>query len=155
MVTVGGVRKMHKGRRYPVGAEYVPGKGTYFRVWAPKHKKAKLLLNTNGHEPEHWDMENEKNGYFSILCPQAIPGMRYWFKFSHHEMLLADPVSRYQPDGPTGPSMIVDRQFSWSDEKWPGISMQGQIIYEMHKSILLQNIQRNGTMNYLMKLKSS
>jgi maltooligosyltrehalose trehalohydrolase len=44
-----------------------------------------------------------------------------------------DPASRFQPEGPHGPSRIVDpTQFKWTDEKWRGVSRKGQVIYELH-----------------------
>ncbi|HVG01904.1 MAG TPA: alpha-amylase family glycosyl hydrolase, partial [Nitrospira sp.] len=47
--------------------------------------------------------------------------------------LYPDPCSRYQPNGPHGPSLIVDgRAFTWNDLAWPGVAMRGQVIYEMH-----------------------
>jgi maltooligosyltrehalose trehalohydrolase len=42
-------------------------------------------------------------------------------------------VSRFQPDGPHGPSEIVNPSaFAWADGQWPGISPDGQVLYEMH-----------------------
>jgi maltooligosyltrehalose trehalohydrolase len=44
-----------------------------------------------------------------------------------------DPASRFQPAGPHGPSEIVDPgAFAWNDAEWPGITREGQVIYEMH-----------------------
>ena len=49
------------------------------------------------------------------------------------ENFYPDPASRFQPDGPHGPSCIVDpTKFRWSDAEWPGLKLKGQIIYEMH-----------------------
>src|SRR5262249_47564714 len=46
---------------------------------------------------------------------------------------LPDPASRYQPEGPHGPSQIVDpTAFRWTDKAWPGVELAGQVIYEMH-----------------------
>src|SRR5262249_21257713 len=47
--------------------------------------------------------------------------------------LYPDPASRFQPDGPHGPSEVVDpKRFAWSDESWLGLVLEGQVIYEMH-----------------------
>jgi maltooligosyltrehalose trehalohydrolase len=47
--------------------------------------------------------------------------------------LYPDPCSRYQPDGPHRPSLIVDPDtFAWRDRGWPGLTMHGQVIYELH-----------------------
>ena len=42
-------------------------------------------------------------------------------------------MSRYQPDGPHGPSAIVDPSaFRWTDGRWRGLQADGQVIYELH-----------------------
>jgi maltooligosyltrehalose trehalohydrolase len=44
-----------------------------------------------------------------------------------------DPCSRFQPQGPHGPSQIVDSAaYRWRDHDWPGVHMAGQVIYELH-----------------------
>jgi maltooligosyltrehalose trehalohydrolase len=46
---------------------------------------------------------------------------------------MADPASRFQPEGPFGPSEVVDpARFAWSDASWRGVTMPGRVIYEMH-----------------------
>ena len=40
---------------------------------------------------------------------------------------------RFQPDGPHGLSEIVDpSSYAWRDARWPGISLKGQVLYELH-----------------------
>jgi maltooligosyltrehalose trehalohydrolase len=47
--------------------------------------------------------------------------------------VLPDPASRFQPWGPTGPSQVIDpHAFAWIDSQWKGISIAGQVLYEMH-----------------------
>ena len=47
--------------------------------------------------------------------------------------LYPDPASRFQPDGPHGPSQVIDpSSFAWTDGEWPGVKPQGQILYELH-----------------------
>jgi len=44
-----------------------------------------------------------------------------------------DPASRFQPEGPHGPSEIVDAAaFRWSDAGWRGRRRDEFVIYEMH-----------------------
>ena len=71
------------------------------------------------------------DGYFSLLVPEAEPGMFYKFRLGSDA--FPDPASRYQPEGPHGPSMIIDPStFSWTDQNWRGVHREGQVIYEMH-----------------------
>jgi maltooligosyltrehalose trehalohydrolase len=47
--------------------------------------------------------------------------------------LFPDPASRFQPDGPFGPSEVVDpTRFSWEQPSPPGVELAGQVLYEMH-----------------------
>ncbi|HLP76688.1 MAG TPA: malto-oligosyltrehalose trehalohydrolase, partial [Candidatus Paceibacterota bacterium] len=70
-------------------------------------------------------------GYFSAHIPEAGPGMLY--KFQLDSGAFPDPASRFQPEGPHGPSQIVDAaRFRWTDQEWRGVSREGQIICEMH-----------------------
>jgi maltooligosyltrehalose trehalohydrolase len=59
--------------------------------------------------------------------------MRYRYRLDQGPDLYPDAASRFQPDGPHGPSMIVDpAAFHWTDVSWPGRALEGQVIYEMH-----------------------
>jgi maltooligosyltrehalose trehalohydrolase len=122
-------------RRFPVGAEVMPRGGVHFRVWAPRSKKVALQLSENTNLSDSIantiEMEPQENGYFSVFVRDARPGMNYKFKLK--EGSFPDPASRFQPEGPHGPSQIVDgRKFKWTDEQWRGVRREGQIIYEMH-----------------------
>ena len=58
--------------------------------------------------------------------------MRYRYRLDGGQA-YPDPCSRFQPEGPHGPSLIVDpRAYQWHDEGWPGVTMHGQVIYELH-----------------------
>src|SRR4029077_3384930 len=60
------------------------------------------------------------------------------------EQLYPDPASRFQPDGPHGPSQVVDGfAFHWRDEKWKGVRIENQVIYELH----VGTFTREGTWN--------
>jgi maltooligosyltrehalose trehalohydrolase len=114
-------------RKLPVGAEPLDG-GVHFRVWAPEMNKVEVVQPGFSRE-----LENEGNGYFSAWITEKGPGDFYRFRLNEAPLLLPDPASRFQPEGPHGPSQIIDPgSFPWSDEKWEGIRIEGQVIYEMH-----------------------
>ena len=51
----------------------------------------------------------------------ARAGDRYQFQLDDDEKLYPDPASRFQPEGPHGPSEIVDpAAFRWTDADWRG-----------------------------------
>jgi maltooligosyltrehalose trehalohydrolase len=46
---------------------------------------------------------------------------------------LADPASRWQPEGVHGPSAVVDDSvFRWHDDAWTGVELAETVLYEMH-----------------------
>ncbi|HET9881161.1 MAG TPA: malto-oligosyltrehalose trehalohydrolase, partial [Candidatus Binatia bacterium] len=93
-------------RRFPVGAEPATG-GVYFRVWAPQAKRVELLVGAADSSASE-ELEPEAQGYFSGFAPGCAAGDLYRFRLDGREQLLPDPASRFQPEGPFGPSMIVD-----------------------------------------------
>jgi maltooligosyltrehalose trehalohydrolase len=123
----------HGKRRYPIGAEPIGPDQTDFRVWAPKAQHVDLVLEENAAKDSQRTfhaLAAEKGGYFSGSV-NAGAGTRYRFRVNNN--LYPDPASRFQPDGPHGASCIVDpARFRWTDSHWPGVTLKGQIIYEMH-----------------------
>lgn len=122
-------------RRYPIGAELIGPNETHFRLWAPKAKHVDLVLEEsqerNAKRTFH-PLEPEEGGYFSGIA-QAGAGTLYRFRVNQAEHFHPDPASRFQPEGPHDPSQIVDpTKFQWTDSKWRGVNLKGQIIYEMH-----------------------
>ncbi|HBG07766.1 MAG: malto-oligosyltrehalose trehalohydrolase [Geobacteraceae bacterium GWC2_58_44] len=115
-------------RRYPVGAELLQ-EGVHFRIWAPD-KKVELVFHGEG-AGDPIEMTAEEQGYFSAHCREAAAGTLYRYRLDGGES-YPDPASRYQPEGPHGPSCVVDPSFDWSDRQWRGIGREGQVIYEMH-----------------------
>lgn len=116
------------GRRLPVGAEPAPG-GVSFRVWAPAARRVAVRLEDEG--AEH-PLEAEPGGYFGGSVPGIGPGARYRFRLDNTD-LLPDPVSRWQPEGPLGPSAVVDPEgYRWRDAGWRGLRLEDQVLYELH-----------------------
>jgi len=131
--------KLAKERKSPVGAERILDKGVHFRVWAPQRKAVKLVMNAQSENNEpigqtiDIQLQNEGNGYFSILVPDDRPGALYRYLLDDDPQPYPDPASRFQPQGPHGPSQVIDPSlFDWTDTHWSGIEPYGQVIYEMH-----------------------
>jgi maltooligosyltrehalose trehalohydrolase len=129
---------MEQQRRLPVGAEVLPGGGVHFRVWAPRRKKVRAVIETTtardaATRPEAIDLSEEAEGYFTGAAQRAGDGTLYRFKLDDDDKLYPDPASRFQPEGPHGPSQAIDpNKFRWSDAEWRGVPLEGQVIYEMH-----------------------
>jgi maltooligosyltrehalose trehalohydrolase len=117
-------------RRYPVGAEVVEG-GTHLRVWAPAARQVEVVSGTD-HERTS-TLTAEVDGYFAGLVAGLAAGDRYGFRLDGGDEIFPDPASRWQPEGPHGPSVVVDaRRFAWSDGGWRGLAARGQVLYELH-----------------------
>lgn len=114
-------------RRYPIGAEIIGENETHFRVWAPKATRIAVAISKHREQ----ELDSEANGYFSgaVSCGE---GTLYKFRIDNGET-FPDPASRSQPEGPHGPSCVIDPfKFQWTDNLWPGVKLRGQIIYEFH-----------------------
>ena len=118
-------------RRLPVGAEVFDA-GVHFRVWAPDRRRVEVVFD--GEDRNETVLEREHDGYFSALAKGGKSGQRYRFRLDgDNRRLFPDPASRFQPEGPYGPSQIVDpHSFEWTDRDWLGAALPGQAIYEMH-----------------------
>lgn len=113
-----------------LGANVVPD-GVLFRVWAPAAREVAVEIETpNG--PVVLPMSPiEEDGEFGGLVQGIGAGARYRYRLD--DTSYPDPCSRYQPEGPHGPSQVVDATaFAWTDNAWPGVAIEGQVIYEVH-----------------------
>ena len=120
---------MPSSREHALGADPVPG-GVRFGVWAPRATAVEVVIE-DGPEQAH-ALRAGTSGYHSAVIPGVAAGARYRFRLDGAHA-YPDPVSRFQPDGPHGPSLVVDpAAFPWSDEAWRGVALPGQVIYELH-----------------------
>lgn len=119
----------------PVGAEPSDDRsGAWFRVWAPRRKSVEVVIEGAGADAVVGvALAPEADGYFSGHVRDPSPGALYRYRLDGGERLFPDPASRFQPQGPHGPSELVDpARFRWTDERWPGITPAGLALYEMH-----------------------
>jgi maltooligosyltrehalose trehalohydrolase len=106
----------------------IAGGGVHFRVWAPQSIGVEVVTE----DGRAYTLASEVDGYFAGAI-DAAAGTLYHFRLGESPALLPDPASRFQPRGPHGPSQIVDASaFRWTDRQWPGIRIEGQVIYELH-----------------------
>ena len=116
--------------RLDLGANVVEG-GVRFRVWAPNAKQVEVELSGPG-GPEYRPLAAEPDGYHAGTIPGLSAGARYKYRLDGG-MAFPDPCSRFQPEGPHGPSEVVDpTAFRWTDDAWNGTGPDGLAIYELH-----------------------
>jgi maltooligosyltrehalose trehalohydrolase len=115
-------------RRLSAGVELHGADTARVRVWAPACGRVDFVIQDGPTQP----LERGGDGFFEAMVEGVRAGTRYWFRLDG-DRLRPDPVSRYQPEGPNGPSAIVDpMSFEWTDQTWRGVEAQGQVLYEMH-----------------------
>ena len=119
-------------RRYPGGAEVQSDGSVHFRVWAPGRRRVDVVVESGGRaEPQ--PLEPDPDGYFAGSLRGLGHGSLYRFRLDGEPGLYPDPFSRFQPEGPHGPSQVIDPvRFRWTDASWEGVSLRGQVLYEMH-----------------------
>lgn len=76
-------------------------------------------------------MRDEGDGWFAAEVPAAA-GERYAFLVDDGPA-VPDPASRFQPEGPAGPSEVIDpSDFAWDDAAWRGRPWEEAVVYEVH-----------------------
>jgi maltooligosyltrehalose trehalohydrolase len=106
-------------RRLPVGADILPSGDAHFRVWAPRRRTVEVAVE--GGPPTA--LAAEGNGYFSGTARDTRAGARYKYRLDGGES-FPDPASRFQPEGPHGPSQVVDpAAYRWRDGEWKGVAL--------------------------------
>ena len=120
------VRRAH---RMPFGAETRDDGTTRFRLWAPAARSVELWLPDRR---QGFAMPRDAAGWAEWVARDAPAGTRYSFRIDG-ELLVPDPVSRYQPLDVHGPSEVVDPlEYAWSDDEWRGIAPERLVFYELH-----------------------
>jgi maltooligosyltrehalose trehalohydrolase len=115
-----------------LGAAAVPEGGVRFRVWAPAARRVDVELETADGPAYHPLEPIEEDGEFGGLVPGVGAGARYRFRLDG-DGSFPDPCSRSQPEGPHGPSEVVNPDaFPWTDDDWPGLTIEGLVIWECH-----------------------
>jgi maltooligosyltrehalose trehalohydrolase len=118
-------------RRFPIGAEPLPGGGAHLRVWAPQRKTVEVVEN-EGPTARTQLLQKDADGYHSGIARFLSAGSTYGLRLDGETRLYPDPASRFQPSGPLGPSAVVDPSYDWRDAGFPGLGRKGLVIYELH-----------------------
>jgi maltooligosyltrehalose trehalohydrolase len=113
--------------RPPLGATIV-NDGVEFRVWAPEARSIDVeiegLQNTR--------LDRDDGGVWAGRVRGIGAGTRYRYRIDDR-WGYPDPYSQSQPDGPHGPSEVVDpAAHAWRDGAWRGLTAKGLVIYELH-----------------------
>lgn len=100
---------------------------TEFALWAPLPRRVRLDVDGVMHR-----MTRADDGWWRTDV-DCRPDARYGFVLDDDPAVLPDPRSARQPDGVHERSQLWDaRDTAWSDADWPGRSIEGAVIYELH-----------------------
>jgi maltooligosyltrehalose trehalohydrolase len=121
------------GFRLTLGARPTSAGRTHFRVWAPRRERVDVchVGPASAGGPAFLPLQRAAGGYFEGELPVPT-GALYTYRLDGGAC-FPDPASRFQPEGPHGPSQVVHpRGYVWGDAGWRGPGLQGQVLYEVH-----------------------
>ncbi|MEN3586102.1 malto-oligosyltrehalose trehalohydrolase [Streptomyces sp. ZYX-F-203] len=98
-----------------------------FDVWAPEAERVTLHCDGSSVAMRR---DPGRAGWWSGTA-EAADGSRYGFAVDGGP-IRPDPRSRRQPEGPDGPSAVVDHaRYAWRS-RWGGRGLHGAVLYELH-----------------------
>ena len=110
-----------------LGASVHPGAVT-FAAWAPRCRTVEVVVDGRPVRA----MRQTTDGRFEADIENLPPGTRYQYRLDG-ERFRPDPVSRWQPEGVHGPSVVVDpATFAWTDAAFRGHALTDLVFYELH-----------------------
>ncbi len=122
----------HRSFSMKFGTCIVPEGGVLFRLWAPQAKRVDLHLTVGSAAKESVPMEAQEEGWFVLLHRTAKEGDLYQYQIDR-DLLVPDPVSRYQAADIHGPSVICNPEgYTWHDPEWRGRPWEETVVYELH-----------------------
>ncbi|MDJ0849946.1 MAG: malto-oligosyltrehalose trehalohydrolase [Myxococcota bacterium] len=115
----------------PFGAVPLADGGARFALWAPAVERVGVVFETPGRERQA-PLAPGADGWFRGVVADAEAGERYRYELDGGAR-VADPASRFQPDGAEGASELVDPEaFDWPDAAWRGRPFEEAVFYELH-----------------------
>ncbi|WP_439815442.1 malto-oligosyltrehalose trehalohydrolase [Zavarzinia sp. CC-PAN008] len=115
-----------------------------FRLWAPAARSVDLLLDEAAPRP----MPAVGDGWYEVGMPDVADGALYRFRIDGGPV-VADPASRFQPQGVMGPSQVWTTPFSWQNDGWTGRPWHEAVILEAHVGTFSEAGSYAGVMAHL------
>lgn len=113
----------------PFGAAVEDG-AVRFRLWAPGARHVAVALGAGGERTQM--LTPIEDHWFEASVPNVGAGTRYAFRIDGTST-VADPASRFNPDGVHAASAVLDpAAYDWREERWRGRPWNEAVIYEMH-----------------------
>nr|WP_314493072.1 malto-oligosyltrehalose trehalohydrolase [uncultured Pseudomonas sp.] len=112
------------------GAHLLDATSARFALWAPDARHVNVVLE--GQAP--FELAPQEDGWFAGTVP-CTAGQHYRYQIDN-DLTVADPASRYQPEGVTGPSAVVDTQAYHWQHPYPNRPWHTAVIQEVHVGVL-------------------
>ncbi len=112
------------------GAQVVDATSARFALWAPDARSVSVEVER---QPAV-ELSPVDDGWYVGIAP-CQAGQRYQLRIDR-QLKVADPASRYQPEGVQGPSELVDLAgYPWQ-HPWQGRPWHEAVIQELHVGLL-------------------
>ncbi|WP_045198546.1 malto-oligosyltrehalose trehalohydrolase [Pseudomonas sp. 2(2015)] len=109
------------------GAVMLDSNSARFALWAPDAQQVEVEFDAGARQP----LQAQADGWFVGQLP-CKAGDRYRYRIDA-TLTVADPASRYQPDGVHGPSQLLNpAAYRWQYPDWRGRPWPEAVIYELH-----------------------
>ena len=113
----------------PFGATLLEDGRVRFRLYAPAVGECAVAIEGRA---ESLGMRASGGGWHELVTGAAGVGSLYRYVLAGGRA-VADPASRFQPQGSAGPSEVVDpAAFAWTDAEWRGRPWHEAVVYEAH-----------------------
>src|SRR5579872_536105 len=111
------------------GAQLVDG-GVRFRLWAPAARTVSVVLADAGERLTQ--LTKSPDGWFEGVVTGATAGSRYLYEIDE-TLRVADPASRFQPEGVERPSEVIDPvAFKLAETQFKAPAYHELTIYDLH-----------------------
>lgn len=129
--------KMMQTTTLDLGAQ-VTENGVTYTIWAPDHRSAVAAVQSPDGERRRIELSRNFDGYFTGVDPTGRAGDLYTYSLDGAPG-IPDVASRFQPQGVTGPSQVVEANtFKWKSAKWERPAWCGHVVYELHVGTFTQ-----------------
>ncbi|MFP3995222.1 malto-oligosyltrehalose trehalohydrolase [Pseudomonas capeferrum] len=112
------------------GAQLLDATSARFALWAPDARSVSVEIE----QQPPVELLPDNDGWYTGTAP-CQAGDRYHYRIDG-KLQVADPASRYQPEGVHGPSELVDvASYDWQ-HPWQGRPWHEAVIQELHVGVL-------------------
>src|SRR5687767_13866476 len=107
--------------------------GVRYTTWAPQRERVQVeIVRENGERVREVSLARVGEGFHTGMDVAGRVGDLYFYSFGENGR-TPDIVSRFQPQGVEGPSMVVDLEaYRWKQVPWCRSSLEHLVIYELH-----------------------